>query len=160
MLGVKTVFAMREHLMPTTVTLKVRNAHLPCFNFDFRNHPDLSLTLVVTTALLGIPFRFNGLETLRIKETDRIAALKTEMLKLGYVLSDAVEGALEWDGTRIAPQPEPIIDTYDDHRMAMAFAPAAILFPGLRIAKPEVVTKSYPTFWTDLMTAGFKVEEQ
>lgn len=160
MLGVKTVFAMREHLLPTTVTLKVRNAHLPCFNFDFRNHPDLSLTLVVTTALLGIPFRFNGLETLRIKETDRIAALKTEMLKLGYVLSDAVEGTLEWDGTRIAPQPEPIIDTYDDHRMAMAFAPAAILFPGLRIANPEVVTKSYPTFWTDLMTAGFKVEEQ
>lgn len=158
-LGVKTTFAAREHLTPTTVALKVRKPHLPCFNFDFRNHPDLSLTLVVTTALLGIPFRFTGLETLRIKETDRISALKTEMLKLGYVLSDADEGTLEWDGTRVAPQPEPVIDTYDDHRMAMSFAPAAIFFPGLRIANPEVVTKSYPTFWTDLRSAGFKVDE-
>ena len=130
---------------------------MPRFDFDFINQPDLAQTLVVCTALMGIPFRFSGLQTLRIKETDRIAALKKEMKKLGYVLNDSEEGVLAWDGTRCEPDAEPAIDTYEDHRMAMAFAPAAILFPGLIINNPEVVSKSYPKFWEDLKASGFKL---
>ena len=157
-LGVKTAFATRKKLVPTNVSLTARKCTLPRFDFDFINQPDLAQTLVVCTALMGIPFRFSGLQTLRIKETDRIAALKKEMKKLGYVLDDSEEGVLSWDGTRCEPDAEPTIDTYEDHRMAMAFAPAAILFPGLIINNPEVVSKSYPKFWEDLEKAGWEVK--
>ena len=156
-LGVKTSFATRKKLVPTNVALKAQKCTMPRFDFDFINQPDLAQTLVVCTALMGIPFRFSGLQTLRIKETDRIAALKKEMKKLGYVLDDSEEGVLSWDGTRCEPEAEPAIDTYEDHRMAMAFAPAAILFPGLIINNPEVVSKSYPRFWEDLKASGFKL---
>ena len=157
-LGVKTAFATRKKLVPTNVSLTARKCTLPRFDFDFINQPDLAQTLVVCTALMGIPFRFSGLQTLRIKETDRIAALKKEMKKLGYVLDDSEDGVLSWDGTRCEPDAEPAIDTYEDHRMAMAFAPAAILFPGLIINNPEVVSKSYPKFWEDLEKAGWEVK--
>ncbi len=157
MLGVKTQFAEKVPLKPTTVTLKAQKCLLPRFDFDFINQPDLAQTVVVATALMGIPFRFSGLQTLRIKETDRIAALKTEMAKLGYVLDDSVEGVLSWDGTRCEPMENPAIDTYEDHRMAMAFAPACIMFPGLRINNPEVVSKSYPLYWDNLKAAGFGI---
>lgn len=160
MLGVKTKFDKKEKGTPTTVTLKAHSCSLPHFDFDCINQPDLAQTLVVTTALMNIPFRFTGLQTLRIKETDRIAALKCEMRKLGYVLDDSVEGVLSWDGTRCTPDAEPAIDTYEDHRMAMAFAPAAILFPGLIINNPEVVSKSYPEYWEDLRKAGFTIQEK
>lgn len=159
MLGVKTSFGTREQLKPTTVTLKAHPCSLPRFDFDFINQPDLAQTLVVATALMGIPFRFAGLQTLRIKETDRIAALKNEMKKLGYLLDDSVEGVLSWNGERCEPDAEPAIDTYEDHRMAMAFAPAAIMFPGLRINNPEVVSKSFPTFWEVLKGLGFTISE-
>lgn len=157
-LGVKTAFETKEKLVPTKVALKAQQCTMPRFDFDFINQPDLAQTLVVCTALMGIPFRFSGLQTLRIKETDRIAALKTEMRKLGYLLDDSVEGVLSWDGSRCEPDAEPAIDTYEDHRMAMAFATAAILFPGLIINNPEVVSKSYPHFWEDLKKAGFEIK--
>ncbi len=160
MLGVKTEFATKEMLHPTTVRLQSHRRALPAFNFDFINQPDLAQTVVVTTALCGLPFRFTGLQTLRIKETDRIAALKEEMAKLGYVLDDSEEGTLSWHGDRCEADDNPVIDTYEDHRMAMAFAPAAIRFPGLRINNPEVVTKSYPHFWDDLKHAGWTIEEE
>lgn len=158
MLGVKTAFEHKEQLKPNKVTLKAGRRMLPRFDFDFLNQPDLAQTVVVTTALCGIPFRFTGLQTLRIKETDRIAALKKEMEKLGYVLDDSEEGVLAWDGTRCEPMQNPAIDTYEDHRMAMAFAPACIMFPGLIINNPEVVSKSYPQYWDDLKAAGFQIE--
>lgn len=157
-LGVKTAFETKEKLIPTNVVLKAQQCTMPRFDFNFINQPDLAQTLVVCTALMGIPFQFSGLQTLRIKETDRIAALKTEMRKLGYLLDDSVEGVLSWDGSRCEPDAEPAIDTYEDHRMAMAFAPAAILFPGLIINNPEVVSKSYPHFWEDLKKAGFEIK--
>lgn len=155
MLGVKTSFATRHKQEPTTVTLKAHDCDLKRFDFDFINQPDLAQTVVVTSCMMNIPFHFTGLQTLRIKETDRIAALKTEMAKLGYVLDDSVEGELSWDGTRCTPDENPAIDTYEDHRMAMAFAPAAIMFPGLRINNPEVVSKSFPRYWEELSAAGF-----
>ena len=93
--------------------------------------------------------------SLKIKETDRIEALKQELLKLGYVIKDKNDSELIWDGETCEPTFEPI-DTYEDHRMAMAFAPVAMKFPEIRINDPEVVTKSYPHFWDDLKSAGFK----
>ncbi len=128
-------------------------------NLDLTNQPDLAQTLVVTCALLNIPFRFTGLQSLKIKETDRITALKTELNKLGYVITDKDDSVLEWDGQRKCQETTPDIDTYDDHRMAMAFAPAAILFPQLIINHPEVVSKSYPDFWDDLKRCGFSISE-
>lgn len=127
---------------------------------NFIDIPDLAQTFVVTCALLNIPFRFTGLQSLKIKETDRIAALITEMKKLGYILRDENGSILVWDGDRCQPEETPIIKTYEDHRMAMAFAPACIFFPQMRIDQPAVVTKSYPAYWNDLKTAGFLIEEE
>ncbi|MDH6304933.1 3-phosphoshikimate 1-carboxyvinyltransferase [Parabacteroides sp. PF5-5] len=126
--------------------------------YDFVNEPDLAQTFVVTCVLLNIPFRFSGLQSLKIKETDRIEALKTELHKLGYLLTDTHDSILEWNGERCDPEANPVIETYEDHRMAMAFAPAALMRPeGLIIAEPGVVTKSYPNFWEDLKAAGFAI---
>jgi 3-phosphoshikimate 1-carboxyvinyltransferase len=128
------------------------------WSYDFTLCPDLAQTLVVTLCFLGIPFRVTGTQTLRIKETDRVAALETEMGRLGYVLSAAEDGRwIAWEGTRRKPEPDPVIETYHDHRMAMAFAPAAIKHGPLAINDPVVVTKSYPGFWSDLEKAGFSV---
>lgn len=124
---------------------------------DFVDIPDLAQTFVVTCVLLNIPFRFTGLQTLKIKETDRIAALQTELAKLGYVLRDENNSILSWDGERCQPQAAPVIHTYEDHRMAMAFAPAALCLPHIVIADPQVVSKSYPGYWEDLKKAGFRI---
>ena len=125
--------------------------------YNFVNQPDLAQTFVVTCAMLGIPFRFSGLQSLKIKETDRMAALIAEMRKLGYVLEESEGSVLSWNGTRCTPDESPAIDTYEDHRMAMAFAPAALCNGTLRIRNPHVVSKSYPRFWDDLLTAGFRI---
>ena len=159
MLGVKTSFEDGIKTEPTTVTLKTMRSMLPKLDFDFSGQPDLTQTLVVTCAAMNIPFHFTGLATLRIKESDRIEVLKREMKKLGFVIREENNSELLWDGERCEATMKPI-DTYEDHRMAMAFAPAAVKFPGLRINNPEVVTKSYPNFWKDLQQAGFKIEEE
>ncbi|RUL60019.1 3-phosphoshikimate 1-carboxyvinyltransferase [Prevotella koreensis] len=159
MLGVKTSFEDGIKTKPTTVTLKAMRSMLPKLDFDFSGQPDLTQTLVVTCAAMDIPFHFTGLATLRIKESDRIEVLKREMRKLGFVIREENNSELLWDGEQCEATMEPI-DTYEDHRMAMAFAPAAVKFPGLRINNPEVVTKSYPNFWKDLQQAGFKIEEE
>lgn len=127
---------------------------------DFIDIPDLAQTFVVTCALLNIPFRFTGLQSLRIKETDRISALRTELKKLGYLIGEENGSVMMWNGERCEPEVFPVIHTYEDHRMAMAFAPATLHFPNLQIAEPHVVSKSYPGYWKDLMRAGFKVEEK
>ena len=124
---------------------------------DFVDIPDLAQTFVVTCALLNIPFRFTGLQSLKIKETDRIAALRAELKKLGYVIEEENDSILMWNGERCEPEETPVIETYEDHRMAMAFAPAIIRHPNLLIANPQVVTKSYPGYWEDLKQAGFQV---
>lgn len=120
--------------------------------------PDLAQTFVVTCCMKGIPFTFGGLQSLRIKETDRMAALATELGKLGFVLHAEGDHTLRWDGARCQPQPQPVIQTYEDHRMAMSFAPASLVLPQVRIAHPEVVSKSYPHYWADLAAAGFRIE--
>ena len=122
---------------------------------DLKETPDLAQTIVVTACLLGRHFHITGLRTLRIKETDRIDALCTQLRRLGYIITAGDDFSLSWNGERCAPEPEPHISTFDDHRMAMAFAPAAVLFPGIVIDDVEVVSKSYPDFWRHLEAAGF-----
>ena len=158
LLGVKTTFDNKEEGQPTTVTLTRHRCLLPRLDYDFTGSPDLAQTFVVTCALLDIPFTFTGLASLKIKETDRIEALKAEMKKLGYLIKDENNNTLRWEGERCTPSLQPI-DTYEDHRMALAFAPAACRFPGLRINNPGVVSKSYPHYWDDLRKAEFNIEE-
>ena len=159
LLGVKTIFDKRNDGQPTTVTLKHQSARVARLEYDLINSPDLAQTLVVCCAMMNIPFHFKGLASLKIKETDRIKALKTELRKLGYVVQDLNDSELLWNGERCEPTGE-VIETYEDHRMALAFAPAAIVYPYLQIDNPCVVTKSYPCFWDDLRQAGFEVTEQ
>ena len=118
---------------------------------DFAAAPDLAQTFVVTCTLLSHPFHFKGLESLRIKETNRIAALIAELQKLGKHIEAIGEGELRYTAQNdSSPAHSITIATYDDHRMALAFAPAALLFPQLSIEHPEVVAKSYPHYWEHL----------
>lgn len=159
LLGVKTKFDSRVTGVPTTVTLKHSGMKIPKLEYNFINQPDIAQTFVVCCALMGVPFHFTGLASLKIKETDRIEALKTEMRKLGYVISEEDKSILSWSGERCQPDMEKGIDTYEDHRMAMAFAPVALRTGHIIINDPEVVTKSYPHYWEDLKKAGFIITE-
>jgi 3-phosphoshikimate 1-carboxyvinyltransferase len=152
-LGVSTEF------VADGVTLRKIKTSSKKFFRDFVNEPDLAQTFAAACCFLNLPFLFSGLQSLKIKETDRIAALQTELRKLGFVLNETGFGVLEWDGERIVKEDNPVIETYEDHRMAMALAPAAIVFGSVIINKPQVVSKSYPKFWDDLKTAGFIIEE-
>ena len=154
-LGVKTEYAEKGvELLIDKAPCGIDNSQFSILNFqfekDFTHCPDIAQTMAVTYCLLGIPFTFTGIQSLRIKETDRVAALIHELRKLGFVLRAEGDERLIWDGTRCTPDEHPVIATYDDHRMAMAFAPAALCHEELTIEHPEVVTKSYPNFWEDL----------
>jgi 3-phosphoshikimate 1-carboxyvinyltransferase len=129
---------------------------------DFIENPDVAQTMACLCVAKEIQFRFSGLKTLKIKETDRISALQTELAKFGAVLTEPELGELAWDGKiddSIKSETQ-IIETYHDHRMAMAFAPMAIAGFNLQINDPMVVTKSYPKFWDDLKKVGFKIDEK
>ena len=141
------------------VTLTKSTPKVERMEYDFINQPDLVQTFVVTCALLGIPFRFTGLQSLKIKETDRIEALVKEMRKLGFVIKDSENSILSWEGERCTRE-EGAIDTYEDHRMAMAFAPASLKISDLFINNPQVVSKSYPRYWENLQAAGFIIKEE
>jgi 3-phosphoshikimate 1-carboxyvinyltransferase len=126
------------------------------FGFDFSDCPDLAQTAAVTVSGLGIPSLFNGLHTLRIKETDRIIALQNELAKINVKVTEH-SGSLSLEPSSFSGEPE--FSTYNDHRMAMAFAALAIKYPGVTIDAPEVVKKSYPGFWDDLRKLGFEIRE-
>ena len=158
LLGVKSTFGTTKEGVPTTVTLRHCGRCVPRLEYDFVNSPDLAQTFVVCCLMLGVPFYFRGLSTLKIKETDRIEALKNETRKLGFVIHDKNDSELYWDGERCEPQADAAIDTYEDHRMALAFAPAAFRMESLRINNPQVVSKSYPKYWEHLKAAGYKVK--
>jgi 3-phosphoshikimate 1-carboxyvinyltransferase len=155
--GIQTVYTEKGVLLNRTAGSKPTP---PVLHYDFVNEPDLAQTWVVTCCLLGLPFRFSGLQSLRIKETDRIAALQTEMRKLGYVVNEENGNCMVWTGERCQPDDDPVIATCEDHRMAMAFAPACLKTGSIQIENPEVVSKSYPRFWADLIQAGFVVTPQ
>ena len=124
--------------------------------FDFKDCPDLAQTVIVCCAALGHDATFTGLETLKIKETDRIKALQTELLKIGVKLIEKnLTCKLDCSGLHFPETAS--ISTYDDHRMAMAFAPLALKIKQLEIEEPRVVEKSYPHFWDDLGSLGFLI---
>ena len=131
LLGVRSTFATTEEGVPTTVTLRHSGHCVPRLEYDFVNAPDMVQTFVVCCCMMNIPFHFRGLSTLKIKETDRIEALKTEMRKLGFVIHDKNDSELYWDGERCAKSEE---------------------------SNPQVVSKSYPNFWEDLKACGFEIK--
>ena len=157
LLGVKTEYTKDG------VLLSKKTREVDTLEYDFVQMPDLAQTFVVTCCMMGVPFHFTGLESLKIKETDRIVALKNEMAKLGFDLEDRNDSELLWDGRRRALTAEEYdsvaIDTYEDHRMAMAFAPVALVNGSIRINNPHVVSKSYPRYWDNLLAAGFQFEQ-
>lgn len=142
-LGIHTIYEERG------VRLTKKNNELKSFTFDFSDMPDLAQTFAVTCCMKGIPFTFSGLETLKIKETNRIEALITELGKLGYELTEPKEGSLAWNDNKKEVQNSVSISTYGDHRMAMAFAPIAMLH-SIEIKNIEVVKKSFPNFWEEI----------
>lgn len=150
--GVKTEFTAEGiHL----TRMSVKNEH---FGFDFSDCPDIAQTAALVVSGLGIPAYFNGLHTLRIKETDRIEALITELAKTGVTAELKNRHAIRIEPTAALTLPASIA-TYDDHRMAMSFAALAMKLDSIVIEHPEVVKKSYPSFWEDLKKVGFVVEE-
>lgn len=158
-LGVETTFTpegARLRKRPTQHNARRTADGAEIFEADLSQQPDLAQTLVATCAAMGRNFRISGLHSLRIKETDRIAALRAELAKTGCIVTEPEEGTLagHFAPTQTLVAPEAGIDTYDDHRMAMAFAPLALRCGPLRINRPEVVTKSYPGFWNDLEKLG------
>jgi 3-phosphoshikimate 1-carboxyvinyltransferase len=144
------------HLTKTKTKIKTQQ-----FGFDFSDCPDLAQTLAVVVGLLNIPAFFTGLHTLRIKETDRVLALKNELAKTGVNIKIVDEDSIEITTSTlpITPSSTCHIKTYEDHRMAMAFSLLAIKFNSILIEEPNVVKKSYPYFWKDLKKVGFKIEE-
>lgn len=145
-LGVHTEF--RKDGVILTKRRYVKN-----FAYDFSDCPDLAQTIVALCAALGITLEMTGLESLRIKETDRIHALQIEVLAMRCVLAETTPGVFRMEPGLIEKR-ELTFRTYQDHRMAMAFAPLALLEP-VQIQEPSVVRKSYPRFWDDLEKVGF-----
>jgi 3-phosphoshikimate 1-carboxyvinyltransferase len=122
--------------------------------FDLKSCPDLAQTVIVVCAALGHDATFTGLETLKIKETDRIAALQNELAKIGVKLIEKGQ-VYKLDCSEKHIPERVLFNTYEDHRMAMAFAPLAIIIPEVEFEDANVVEKSYPAFWTDLEKVGF-----
>lgn len=127
-------------------------------SLDLKATPDLVPAMVVTACLKGRRFTFEGVGNLRIKECDRIAVLTTEMRKLGYLLTFDDE-SVSWDGSRCEVECNPLIMTYKDHRIAMAFAPAVTQHQGLAIEDAMVVNKSFPQYWEQMRLMGIIAEK-
>ena len=148
--GVETVFNKNS----ITITKEnFKNQNLLIFNLQ--SSPDIAQTIAVTCFGLEIGCHLTGLHTLKIKETDRLEALKTELSKLGAIISVTDDSLTIEKSNNINSNIS--IATYQDHRMAMAFAPLALKMP-IIIEDAEVVSKSYPTFWEDLKSVGFKTK--
>ena len=154
-LGIETRFDSLGATLDTT-----RFIGCCCSAFaDMSSTPDLVLSWAVLLCLLNRSFRMTGVRTLRLKESDRLETLREGLRRLGYVLKIEGTDAISWYGETIPFHEAPVIDTHGDHRLALAFAPAAIRYPGLIISDAQVVTKSYPAFWKHLQQAGFTLTQ-
>jgi 3-phosphoshikimate 1-carboxyvinyltransferase len=150
--GVETIFNDNNSITISKINTKFQKS----FNFNLQSSPDIAQTIAVTCFGLGISCHLTGLHTLKIKETDRLEALKIELTKLGATISVTNDSLTLEKSENIIPNVK--ISTYQDHRMAMAFAPLALKVP-IIIENVEVVSKSYPTFWEDFKQFGFVLEE-
>lgn len=152
------VFGVETKYNEKSVQILKATKQLPNkFEFDFSDCPDLAQTIAVVVSALNIPAIFTGLETLLIKETNRVEALKNELVKIGVEVNILNKGSIHIVPAKRINSSNIVIDTYNDHRMAMAFAPLAIVFENLKINNPSVVKKSYPTFWEDIKKIGFSI---
>lgn len=149
-LGVKATFHSEGVLL-------TKSAAQPTLEWDFTECPDLAQTVLPVCAARKINGTFTGLESLRIKETDRIFALQEELRKIGAGLTEPQAGRWELTTDRVQLPPSLSFETYHDHRMAMGFAPFATLMD-VDIIDPAVVNKSYPTFWHDVESLGFETD--
>ncbi len=148
--GIETIFE-EDHII-----LSKNKIDLPkSINLNLKDSPDLAQTLIVTCLGLGVDCTLEGLHTLKIKETDRLIALKNEIEKFNVDKVEITENSITLENNSNLKH-EVIIDTYNDHRMAMSFAPLSLIVP-IKINNPEVVTKSYVNFWNDLESLGFNI---
>ena len=153
-LGVRSIFTEEGVRL-----VKQPNTQLPeSFDYDFSNCPDVAQTLASTIAALGVSGTFTGLESLRIKETDRIAAIQKELGKFGAKVDIEGDDTIHIHAGQMSSSNEPI-ETYEDHRVAMSIAPLAMKVKPFVILEPEVVQKSYPAFWDDLKKVGFDIQQ-
>jgi 3-phosphoshikimate 1-carboxyvinyltransferase len=153
--GVETTFNNDSiTLRKTNVQPATHNLQPTTYNFQLNNTPDLAQTIIITCFGLGLGCHLSGLHTLKIKETDRLKALENELTKLGATIS-TTEAAITLEPT-MSIHSNIKIETYNDHRMAMAFAPLALRVP-ITIINAAVVSKSYPNFWIDLKSIGFQI---
>lgn len=156
-LGVITTFT--EEGVELSLAEDIEDKRPERLQWDMTEQPDLAQTVICSYAFHDIKFDICGLHTLRIKETDRITALENELKKLGYIVTDRDNDRMIFENEKTSSKPLlPSIDTYKDHRMAMAFAPMSMLHP-LLIEDPMVVTKSYPQYWNHLRQVGFEVTQ-
>ncbi|TXC81366.1 3-phosphoshikimate 1-carboxyvinyltransferase [Luteibaculum oceani] len=126
------------------------------FNYNFSDCPDLAQSFMIACVLTKREGNFAGLDSLKVKETDRILAMQQELAKIGWRLEEKPNGDYHLYQESVIPKSEVVISTYEDHRMAMAFAPLAILNKNIAISNPEVVDKSYPNFWKDINSFNLK----
>ena len=153
-LGVETIY--REN------SISISNCNSTPLNkieLNLNNTPDLAQTIICTCAGLGIEATISGLETLVIKETNRLEALKFELQKFSIKLEIIENHTLYLKGGQAITNPTSTVETYNDHRMAMAFAPLCLVVGSFKINNPEVVSKSYPNYWEDLRSVGFITED-
>jgi 3-phosphoshikimate 1-carboxyvinyltransferase len=157
-------FGVKTQFTESGAYLTKHNKRVSCFNFDFSNHPDLALPVIITCIGLNIPFNICGLENLRIKESDRLHALRIELGKIGietflsgeFHLHYETSGNIEYTLQKVANKAIQV-STWNDHRIAMAFAPLSMIFGTIGIENPAVVSKSYPDFWNELTKTGFNL---
>jgi len=146
-------------ILPFTLHLSKQPVNLEGFYYDFTHHPDLALPMIATCAALGIRGRFEGLKNLVIKESDRLRSLTSELNKLGCKIN-LIPGdypVIEIQPSSLISRQGTVIETYRDHRMAMTFAMLALKTGSITLNDPDVVNKSYPGFWDDLESAGFRI---
>jgi 3-phosphoshikimate 1-carboxyvinyltransferase len=151
---------MSEFLKNGVRLIKVKKK-LDDYYFDFSDYPDIAPAVITTCAALGLHGRFEGLKSLRIKETDRLKAIKNEYKKLGLNLEPDspvdMMPKIEFINPQFKASTDFRIDTYGDHRMAMTFAPLSMKLGAIRIENPDVVSKSYPQYWEHLSSLGFEI---
>ena len=148
--GIETKFE-EDHIILTKNKIDLPKS----INLNLKDSPDLAQTIIVTCLGLGVDCTLDGLHTLKIKETDRLIALKNEIEKFNVDKVEITEDSITLENNSNLKH-EVVIDTYNDHRMAMSFAPLSLLVP-IKINNPEVVTKSYVNFWNDLESLGFNI---
>ena len=156
LVDVYKIFGVETKFEENHIILIKNKIDLPkSINLNLKDSPDLAQTIIVTCLGLGVDCRLDGLHTLKIKETDRLIALKNEIEKFNVDKVEITENSITLENNSNLKH-EVVIDTYNDHRMAMSFAPLSLLVP-IKINNPEVVTKSYVNFWNDLESLGFNI---